>query len=268
MTTPILAAYLYRWSFSILQVFQRAQVGSHRHGALQLTMGIQGRVRMGVSTQFGDAPIQSRAILVGADQPHWLEAEGWLGSLWIEPDSRLGRGLVARYLRDAPIVALADMPMDDLASDLMRLTRAGVALKEASRVRDAVESAVLEGGASAPPLHPALKRAIAHIDGLDDLRVSASALAIVAGVSESHLLHLFGDALGIPLRRFIVWRRVWRAGLLINRGSNVTEAAQRSGFHDSSHMTRAFKQLLDVTPGALAKLRDQITVVDLPESLD
>ena len=84
-------------------------------------------------------------------------------------------------------------------------------------------------------------------------RVSASELAKVSGISESHLLHLFTQDLGIPLRRFVLWWRMRRAVVAMIEGATATKAAHDAGFHDSSHFTRTCKELMAVGPREIAK---------------
>jgi AraC-like DNA-binding protein len=51
----------------------------------------------------------------------------------------------------------------------------------------------------------------------------------------------------------VLWWRMRRAVAVIVGGGTATKAAHDAGFHDSSHLTRSFKELLAVSPRELAK---------------
>lgn len=252
MGTEIHDIHTYVWDSSVLQVIRRARSDLHRHGALQLTLGVERPLRMGGDTV---DTLQGRAILVAADQPHWFESDGWAAALWLEPQSRPGRALAQRYLADATMAVLPEGSAADLWTPLLTLASAPASLASASALRERIVAAWIGDAGRAPPLHPALQRATRAIAGLDEVRVSAAELAETVGISESRLLHLFGEQLGIPLRRFVLWCRVRRAILALAEGANATQAAHVAGFHDSAHLTRTFKSLLAVPPREVAKLR-------------
>jgi len=242
------------WDYTVLQVIKRARSDLHSHGALQVTLGLEAPLRMGTDDDASGA-VQGRVILVAANQPHWFESNGWAAALWTEPESRVGRVLQERYLQSASLVTLAEAPAAELLPGLLGFAQSEGGADDALQLRRGIERAWAGDAAIPPPLHPALRRATRHIAGLEEVRISAAELAEVAGVSESHLLHLFGDQLGIPLRRYVLWRRLHKAIRFVVEGNTATHAAQVAGFHDSAHLSRTFKQLLAVTPSELAKMR-------------
>jgi AraC-like DNA-binding protein len=251
----------YMWGDSAFQVIRMERGDLHRHGALQLTLGIEGEVRMGQTADRAQAVI-GRALLVAAHVPHWFQCDGWAAVSWMEPESRIGRLLAERFGTGGDVVALPAEPLEDVWSELAGLTEQSASAAEALRVKRRVESAWFGDAARARPIPPALKRALTHIRGLEVLKVSAAELAEVAGVSESHLLHLFGEELGVPLRRYLLWLRMKRAVMAISDGANATQAAHTAGFYDSAHLTKSFKELLSLDPSQLVKLREHIVVTD------
>lgn len=249
----------FMWADSAFQVIRMERGDLHRHGALQLTLGLEDDVRMGKTRDRAEVVV-GRALLVGAQVPHWFECDGWAAVSWVEPESRIGRLFAGRFLTEADLVALPAELLEDVWTDLVGLTREQATASEARHVQERVHSAWFGEAALARPLPPALKRALKHIRGLDVLKVSASELAEVAGVSESHLLHQFGEQLGVPLRRYLLWMRVKRAVAAIADGSTATQAAHVAGF--SAHLTKTFQDLLSLDPSQLVKLRAHIIVSD------
>ncbi len=77
-------------------------------------------------------------------------------------------------------------------------------------------------------------------------------LAIDLGAHPTQLIRAFGREYGLPPHRYVTGRRVDRArGLLLDRVP-LAEVATAVGFYDQAHLTRHFRAVLGVTPGAYA----------------
>jgi AraC-like DNA-binding protein len=77
-------------------------------------------------------------------------------------------------------------------------------------------------------------------------------------------MHAFSKEVGIPLRPYLRWLKLERAGSAIATGATLSDAAYAAGFADAAHMTRTFKGMLGVTPSevrqrALRELAAQAT---------
>ena len=71
-------------------------------------------------------------------------------------------------------------------------------------------------------------------------------------VSANHLVKAFSAEFGLPPHRYLVGRRVEVARRLLLAGVPAARVAVEAGFHDQAHLTRHFRRLLGVTPGAFA----------------
>jgi len=82
--------------------------------------------------------------------------------------------------------------------------------------------------------------------------LSLSELAASCSLSPSHFARSFRRATGLPPHRYLVERRVALAReLLLNTTLPLVDIAARCGFADQSHLTKAFRRVLGVTPGSL-----------------
>ena len=72
--------------------------------------------------------------------------------------------------------------------------------------------------------------------------------AALSGVSRFQLLRGFAREVGATPHAYLIQRRVHLVQKLLALGCNPAEAALRAGFADQSHMTRAFRRQLGVTP--------------------
>ncbi|TDD90752.1 AraC family transcriptional regulator [Actinomadura rubrisoli] len=90
-------------------------------------------------------------------------------------------------------------------------------------------------------------------DRLSDELVDPPTLAEVAAdldLSRYQLLRAFRDAMGMPPYAWLAQHRVTRARALLDAGHRPAEAATLVGFADQAHLTRWFRRVLGVTPGA------------------
>lgn len=99
-----------------------------------------------------------------------------------------------------------------------------------------------------------LRRVTEYIEGHLDQDLSVARLAVVAGVSASHLKILFRRSTGVPVHQYVVQRRVERARTLLTRGKlPASQVALEAGFAHQSHMARWMRRMLGVTPAAVAR---------------
>ncbi|TDE27324.1 AraC family transcriptional regulator [Nonomuraea mesophila] len=75
-------------------------------------------------------------------------------------------------------------------------------------------------------------------------------LAAAAGAAPFALLRSFRRAYGLPPHAYVVQLRVSRARELLEQGTPPAEAAAAAGFCDQSHLSRHFRRMVGVTPGA------------------
>ena len=75
----------------------------------------------------------------------------------------------------------------------------------------------------------------------------AHEVATQLSLSTSRFLHLFREQMGIPWRRYLLWRRIICAIQSMLAGCSATDAAFATGFSDSAHLSRTFKSNFGMT---------------------
>lgn len=105
----------------------------------------------------------------------------------------------------------------------------------------------------APSNDPRLLSVIAQIEAAPQQQVSVSSWARSIDVSPSRFMHLFSEHLGIPYRTYRTWCRLRHSMRLASQGLALTEAALESGFSDSQHFSREFRQKLGVAPSGFLR---------------
>lgn len=78
-------------------------------------------------------------------------------------------------------------------------------------------------------------------------------LAREMGVHQSHLVRAFSKAVGMAPQTYIRQVRVAEARALICEGLDISEVALMLEFSDQAHLTREFKKVFGVPPGALSR---------------
>ena len=67
---------------------------------------------------------------------------------------------------------------------------------------------------------------------------------------------------GLPFRRYILWRKLTRAMLVIGRERTIATAAHEADFADAAHLTRTFYQMVGIAPSVL--MRDAFFEIPSP----
>ena len=97
--------------------------------------------------------------------------------------------------------------------------------------------------------------ALGHIDAHFADSIDLATLAEVAGLPRVRLIRAMRRQTGLTPHAHLVDRRVREARRLLARGTAPAEAALACGFCDQSHLNRAFKARIGVTPGQYSRAR-------------
>lgn len=103
-----------------------------------------------------------------------------------------------------------------------------------------------------PPIGELDERARKLIRALwADPRCSITDLAARLGLSYHRTSHYFSEALGIAMRTYQLWQKLYRSGAPLLAGASLTEAAAAAGFVDAAHYSSAFQRAYGRTPSKM-----------------
>jgi AraC-like DNA-binding protein len=101
--------------------------------------------------------------------------------------------------------------------------------------------------------HAAVRRARAYLQDRWDQPVSLAELAAVAGLSRFELIRRFRRQNGLTPHAFQRDLRIDQARAMLGGGVPAAAVAAACGFADQPHLSRVFKRMVGVTPGAYAR---------------
>lgn len=225
-----------------------AAIEPHSHYAIQLVIGAPSGLRV----QFGrHGDWQScAAALVPSRATHTIDVNACDMSvvLFIEPETPQGKALSARLqggleLIDADIVGVA----------AQRLARAWRVECSYDAVQAVCMQLVQQVSQTAPrvPSDPRVLAAVEYIRERVDQPMTLAEVAQAAHLSPERFRHLFVQETGMPLRTYVVWRRLLHVWTLVTRGETLSGAAHAAGFADSAHLSRTARTMFGLPPSVL-----------------
>lgn len=189
-------------------------------------------------------------------------SEGFAYRALYLPAALLGEGLAARrggghphfpepVLRDPPLVAALHRAHREAGGSADRLETESrllglltqLALRHAAPATARPAPEVPGGGTLARLVQDRLAERLLDPPSLAEL-------AAGLGLSRYQLLRAFRDRVGMPPFAWLAQHRVARARRLLDAGHLPAEAAALVGFADQAHLTRWFRRVVGVTPGA------------------
>jgi AraC-like DNA-binding protein len=189
----------------------------------------------------------THAAIVPSGEVHDVESGGApIGIVLVEPSGRLGRRLDADARR-SPTPARGPSP--DLA-----LPATNDAATVVEWGRSLVAGIVGDDPSAGDDVRVEARRASRFIDAHLDRTPLLDDVARHVGLSARQLRRSFADEIGMPYRRYVLWRRLRCALLAVRDGADLTTAAAAAGFADSAHFSRTFRRTFGLTPSEVLPL--------------
>jgi AraC-like DNA-binding protein len=225
---------------------EHAQTAFHSHHAIQITFGLAGAFQLRTPDEALSGPV----VAVAPDANHIFEAHGEAAFLFIEPDGAVGRALSRLWFGDGPLKKLDSQGLEALLSELSNAFRRVRPDEELVSIGQRLVAALASGIEHSAPEERVAAMVRFVTENLDE-PLTLPMVAAHAGLSPGRASHLFVEQTGLPLRTYVLWRRVARAVELYSDGLALTEAAHSAGFADSAHLSRTFRRMFGVPAASL-----------------
>lgn len=220
----------------------------HTHYAIQLVLGAPA----GLQVQFGRKgllePCAGAVIPSAAPHTIGVDACAWSAVIFVEPETTEGKALTARLAGQ-----MLRLEPDWVRAATARLELAWKAERSADQVRDLCQACVRElaQASSREPSDPRVLAAIDYIQARADQPITLEEVAALARLSPSRFRHLFVAETGMPLRTYLLWRRLLHVWALLMDGETLSSAAHAAGFADSAHLSRTSRTMFGLPPSAM-----------------
>jgi AraC family transcriptional regulator len=239
---------VYFWDGGWLGVGRASgQVPSHAHHAVQISIGLSGPVRL---RHADEDWMQAGGGVVLPDVEHAFDPLGSeVAMIFVDPESSEGRWL--RDSLDRPILLVDTGALGDHLTALARFRHER---PDATAAAATITGVVRRLCAGPPPLHsmdPRIVHALRVIREGDVRQMALEEAARSVFLSGSRFAHLFKEEVGLPFRRYMLWRKLSRAMSEFGRGASLTDAAHAAGFADSAHLTRTWRQMFGLSPSMM-----------------
>ena len=240
----------YVWDGGFLAIGRaRGVVPPHRHHAIQIVLALDGEIAVcGRENRWRTGG----GFIIGPEVVHSYDSRDAFGAmLFVDPESTEGI-----WLGSSLEAGITSVPAPRVAVCTGELKRFRERPLEGMEVGALIRHCVQALSAGAPParrLDPRVTKVLGKIQRSDDLRVSLESAAATAFLSPSRFAHLFKQQLGLPFRRYLLWRKLTRAMLVIGRQGTATAAAHAADFADAAHLTRTFSQMFGLPPSVMLR---------------
>jgi AraC family transcriptional regulator len=165
-------------------------------------------------------------------------------------------GKVDSRLKDVALCLLPVLERPEVSSELYidHLVLAAHAYIARTYGGIKIAPSLVRGGLAPWQLHRATDMLKAKLDG----QIALSQVARECKLSVSHFVRAFKQTTGQPPYRWLLQQRIDAAKeLLLHSGLPMVEIALKCGFADQACFIRAFRKLLDTTPGEWRRIRMQ-----------
>jgi AraC-like DNA-binding protein len=237
-------------------------VPAHSHHAIQVVLALDGSVAVqpprGVWRE-------GRGVIVRQDAEHLFDGKGASGAmLFVDPESSEGAWLGT--LLDDAVTVIPESRLQPAFAALRALREPTLdGIEPGARIRSCVLS-LCDGAPPARRRDARISAVLATIRDSDDLRMSLETAAAIAFLSPSRFAHLFTQQVGLPFRRYMLWRKVTRAMLAIGRKRMLADAAHAADFADAAHLTRTFHRMFGIAPSLM--MRGELLEIASPFGAD
>jgi AraC-like DNA-binding protein len=241
---------------ALLFVGDKVSKGSHAHHFIQIVITIDGPFTM--DTDAG--PFSFHAYVQDADSQHEiLQGEGRALIVLLDPESSIGKRLKRTVLAESDCY-FPDSGQFDPVLDLLAM-QLPYSMENAQELLDKVLSCLQIFPDRTYGTDSRIHKVLDVIEHTEEKKIRVKDLARMVALSESRLHHLFKQEIGIPIRRFLLWKRLEDGLLCVLAQKDFTYASFEAGFSDAAHMSKTFKKMFGCTLSDIFKDSEVIQVI-------
>ncbi|QSP94320.1 helix-turn-helix transcriptional regulator [Marinobacter salinisoli] len=235
---------LYLWPRRTLHVGRPGRAIQFSQAAASLTVSLDAPFRVRTPTMVSPVPCTSLLLRPGEKATVdpgtarvgtcYLDALGQDYRLLLPQMRAHESGLYRGFVREAELRDLCELMLN--------------AAKDDGSGFEALEHVINPEAEPYPDVDPRVAAVVAMIrDSVAENR-SVKDLAEAVNLSVPRLVQLFRQQVGVPIRRYRQWHRLFVTAINVARGRSLTDAAIQAGFTDSAHFSHTFRATLGLRP--------------------
>lgn len=240
---------VYAWDGVIVYVTQDHLNKAHAHFPALLQIGLGSAFALAVE----DQPASDHEVVVMAPNiSHSTDSQNQSYiAILIDPDYEL-YAYLHPLLNGQAFCSLPAARLKSFQKQFQQLMTAQLCLEQVKQLVMDVLLALNPQPLVALPWDQRIQLACEYIKRCVPHQIPTIAdVALQVGLSESRLMHLFSQQLGLSMRQYILWLRIRYAIKLWMQGKTLIEIALESGFSDQAHFTRTLRRMVDFAPSLL-----------------
>jgi AraC-like DNA-binding protein len=231
----------------------------HRHHAVQISLALAQPFRMRLEQ---GAWQEYTGVIIRPDAEHEFDSGGVaVANMFLDVES-------ADMLQSGVEVGRSLAVPQELLGDLRAFHDGTTAMATAPELCTRIVEVLLGRTLAHREIDPRVAKVLELIGKESAQKIRVEHLASAVALSPSRLAHLFAEQVGVPIRRYRLWRAIREAIRLCLGGASLTEAAHATGFSDSAHFSNSFRDLFGMTPSLLLSQRAPLEILlgaELPE---
>jgi len=217
------------------------EIKIHRHHLMEIFISLNNSFKIKKDNRYYEA----KNIIVHPDEPHQIDSDDNLYViLLLDSESTYARQFKKIFLNNNRINILPDTLFLPLFKDLKKLFNKDCKIKDVRNIFDKIIYQMLgKKDIEVKVFDPRIEKILNIFNELPLKSITIKELSKKVFLSESRLIHLFTNQVGISIRHYLLWLRLLDAIKLIIKGKSITFAAYEVGFSDSAHLSRTFRRM-------------------------
>ena len=222
----------------------------HSHYPAEIYTGLNNNFKI----NFGYGWIKCRAVLIDSNIPHRVDGNGGLTALLlISPILFKIYKLQKSRFNNLGYYILNNNAALSIIEKMNRFGKSICTFEDVKNLTDEIFALLFNLDSMDKNIDLRIKTALNILEDIPEKRMSSQELARSIHLSESRLAHLFKDNTGVPIRKYLLWAKLRQASKLMLEGESFTTAAHESGFSDSAHLSRTYRQTFGISPSSVLK---------------
>ncbi|MEM9487566.1 MAG: AraC family transcriptional regulator [Myxococcota bacterium] len=212
----------------------------HKNAAATIAIGLEFPFELAFAATGIDCLRPRNIALIPPGSVHHLKAGGALVFVYLDALSDDYKSVRADALEASHSEVVAEL--GEVLDNLDRISAPGAVIEQIFSVLAI---------APRPSEHQRLTATIRAIDRAPQDFSRVEDAAQHAGLSVSRFQHIFRDEVGMPFRRYRLWKRMAVVATAIEAGRSLTGAALDAGFASSAHLSVTFREMFGLAPSRL-----------------